>query len=195
MLRFTTVLIAVFATVGLGSANARLQAPTGSSTERTFSGSADMTLPPITLDVPSTLRWTSTSPIFLILPSSSLTGGSVNSAARAGATYLAAGTHQLGVKAFAGWTIRIVPGTERPRAIGGGLVGFRGQGGRDLPPFTLKRGKTLVWTSGGQVFRLSGDPFMAPIKSQAKRGTRRVAAGSHTWTVNATGTWSVGWKP
>jgi hypothetical protein len=195
MLRFTTVLIAVFATVGLGSASATLQAPAGASAERTFSGSADKTLPPITLEVPSTLRWTSNSPIFLILPSSSLTGGSVNSAARAGATYLAAGPHQLGVKAFASWTIRIVPGIERPRAIGGGLVGFRGQGGRDLPPFTLKRGKTLVWTSGGQVFRLSGDPFMAAIKSQAKRGTRSVAAGSHTWTVNATGTWSVGWKP
>jgi hypothetical protein len=195
MFRFTTVLIAVFATAGLGSAGATLQAPAGASTERTFSGSADKTLPPITLQVPSTLRWTSNSPLFQILPSSSLTGGSVNSMSRAGATYLAAGPHQLGVKAFASWTIRIVPGIERPRAIGGGLVGFRGNGGRDLPPFTLKRAKTLVWTSGGQVFRLSGDPFTAPIKSAQQRGTRRVAAGSHTWTINATGTWSVGWKP
>jgi len=195
MLRYTTVLIAVFVTVGLGSASATPQAPAGAATERTFSGSADKTLPPFTLPVPSTLRWTSNSPIFLILPSSSLMGGSVNSAARSGATFLPAGTHQLGVKSFASWTIRIVPGIERPRALGNGRVGFRGHGGRDLPPFTLRRGTTLVWTSGGQVFRLSGDPFMAPIKSQASRGTRRVTAGLHTWTVNATGTWSVGWKP
>ena len=195
MLRFTTALIAVFATVGLGSAGAMHLAPAGATTEQTFSGSADRTLPPITVQVPSTLRWVSSSPIFIVVPSSSLTGGSVNSPAHSGATFLPAGTHQLGVKAFASWTIRIVPGVERPGPLGGGLVGFRGSGGRDLPPITLKRGKTLVWTSGGQVFRLSGDPFTAPIKSQARRGTRRVTAGVHTWTVNATGTWTVGWKP
>jgi hypothetical protein len=195
MLRLTTALIAVFVTVGLGSASATPQAPAATSTELTFSGNNRRTLPPITLSVPSTLRWTTVGPAFMILPSNSLTGGSVNSAARSGATFLHAGNHQLYVRGWAGWTIRIVSGIERPRTLGGGLVGFRGNGGRDLPPITLARGKTLVWTNAGGIFRLSGDPFTAPIKSQASRGTRRVAAGPHTWTVTATGTWSVGWKP
>ena len=192
MLRFTiliAVCISLCIPLGLGSAGA------GTATERTYSGSADKTLPPFTLEVPSTLRWTTTSPAFIVVPSSSLTGGSVNSIARSGATYLPAGPHRLGVRAFASWTIRIVPGIERPKPLGEGRIGFRGHGGRDLPPFTLRRSTTLVWTNGGALFRLSGDPFAKPIKSQANRGTRRIAAGPHTYTVNATGSWTVGWKP
>ena len=158
MLRSTIVLIAACAVVGLGSASATTQTPSTAAAALEFSGSGDRKLPRFKVVVPSTLRWTSSGPAFQMFPMGVL-GGWVNSQAPSGATYLQAGTHQLEINAYAAWTVRIVPGIERPRPLGGGLVGFRGNGDRDLPPFTTSRGTTLVWTNSGAVFRIYSGAF------------------------------------
>jgi hypothetical protein len=194
LIRFTAILIAVFATVGLGSASATPRTPSAATAAPVFSGSGDRTLPPITVSAPSTLRWTSNGPAFQVFTRTAL-GGSINSAAGSGATYLRAGTYQLEINAYAAWTMRIVTGVERPRSLGGGLVGFRGNGGRDLPPFSTRRGTNLIWTNNGAFFRLDSGPFSMSIKSQAKRGKRSMAAGLHEFAVNASGSWTIGWKP
>ncbi|MDX6438855.1 MAG: hypothetical protein QOF45_1438 [Gaiellaceae bacterium] len=194
MIRFTAILIAVFATVGLGSAGATPQAPSGATVGPAFAGSGDRLLPPITVSVPSTLRWTSNGPLFQIFSTDAL-GGAVNSAGRSGATLLNVGTHRLEVNAYAGWTIRIVPGVERPQPLGGGLVGFRGNGSRELPPFTTRRGTNLIWTNSGAVFQIDSGAFTLSIKSQGKRGKRYMSVGIHEFDVLASGSWTIGWKP
>ena len=194
MLRFTIALIAVCALIGLGSASATAQRPTAAAAALEFSGSGDRKLPRFTVAVPSTLRWTTSGVAFQIFPSGVL-GGWINSQAPSGATYLQAGTHRLEINAYAAWTVKIVPGIERPRPLGGGLVGFRGNGDRDLPPFTTSRGTTLVWTNSGAVFRISSGAFTLGVKSSAKRGTRAMPAGLHEFKVTAMGSWTIGWKP
>jgi hypothetical protein len=193
MLRFAAVLIAVSATIGLASAGATPQAPTRSA-ERLFSGTGDKALPSFSVRVPSTLRWTTNGPIFQIFPTDP-SGGTVNSTAPAGATFLQPGVHRLVINAYAGWTVRIVPGIERPQPLGGGLVGFRGNGDRELPPFTTARKTTLVWTNTGTVFRVYSGAFSVSVKSSARRGTRPFAAGLHEFAVSAMGSWTIGWKP
>ena len=194
MIRFTIALV-ICASVGLGSASATPRTPSTAAEAPIFSGSGGArTLPPITVSVPSTLRWTSGGPAFLLVTETAL-GGSVNSQAASGATYLKPGTYHLSVKAWAAWSIRIVAGVERPRPLGGGLVGFRGNGARELPPFTTRRGTNLIWTNTGTVFRIDSGPWTLAIKSQAKRGKRYMSAGTHAFVVSAIGTWTIGWKP
>lgn len=195
MIRFTAILIAVCASVGLGSASATPRAPSAVTGTPVFSGDGGaQTLPPITVSVPSTLRWTSSGPAFMLITDTAL-GGSVNSQAASGATYLKVGTYNLSLKVWAAWTIRIVPGVERPRSLGNGLVGFRGNGSRELPPFTTQRGTNLIWTNTGRVFTLDSGPWTLRINSQAKRGKRQLGRGVHTFVINASGTWTIGWKP
>ena len=124
-----------------------------------------------------------------------LLGGGVNSTAHSGATFISPGTHRLAVNAWAAWTIRIVAGVERPQPLGGGLVGFRGDGARVLPPFSTRRAGSLVWTNSGALFRLDSGGFSWSISSQAKRGKRPLAAGLHELAINAIGSWTVAWKP
>ena len=98
MLRLTAILIAVFATVGLGSANATPQTPARATDRPAFSGNADTRRSPtITLSVPSTLRWTSSGPAFLLITDTAL-GGSISSQAASGATYLKPGAYNLTLK-------------------------------------------------------------------------------------------------
>lgn len=194
MLRFTIVLIAVCAVVGLGSASATTRTPSTAAAVLEFSGSGDRKLPRFKVLVPSTLRWTTSGPAFQMFPMGVL-GGWVNSQAPSGATYLQAGTHQLEINAYAAWTVKIVSGIERARPLGGGLVGFRGNGDRDLPPFTTSRGTTLVWTNSGAVFRINSGAFTLAVKSSAKRGTRAMPAGLHEFKITAMGSWTIGWKP
>jgi hypothetical protein len=195
MLRFTAVLIAVSATIGLGSASATPRAPSGAAEALVFSGNAGArTLPSITVAVPSTLRWTSSGPAFLLITDTAL-GGSVSSQAASGATYLKAGTYNLSLKAWAAWTIRIAAGAERPRSLGGGLVGFRGNGSRELPPFTTRRGTNLIWTNSGAFFSVDSGLWTLRISSKAKRGKHHMGLGTHAFVVNASGTWTIGWKP
>jgi hypothetical protein len=188
------MLVAVCAIVGLGSAGATPRTPSTATAGPSFAGSGDKTLPAITVSVPSTLRWTSNGPAFQVFTRTAL-GGSINSAAGSGATYLRPGTYQLEINAYAAWTLRIASGAERPRSLGGGLVGFRGNGSRDLPPFTTRRGTNLIWTNSGALFRVDSGPFTLAVKSQAKRGKRFMSAGNHEFNVLASGTWTIGWKP
>jgi hypothetical protein len=118
-----------------------------------FSGNGGRSLPPFRVRVPSTMRWTNTGDIFQTF-ASGLGGGGVNSRAHSGATYLKPGTYKLQVNAIGSWRIRVTRGIERPRPIGGGLIGFKGDGGRDLPPFTTRRGTNLVWTNTGSIFQV-----------------------------------------
>lgn len=190
MIRFAVILAGVCATVALGSASA---APRAAGP--VFSGNGDKLLPAFTVREPSTLRWTTSGPIFQVFPRKKiLMGGSVNSTARSGATYLEPGTYWLEVNAYAVWSIRIT-GVERPQALGGGLVGFRGNGARDLPPFTTARGTNLVWTNTGTVFNVSSDEWSLSFGSTARRGKHHLAAGVHELNVNASGTWTIGWRP
>ena len=195
MLRFTAILIAVCATVGLGSASATPRMPATATEAPVFSGGAGArTLPRITISVPSTLRWTSSGPAFLLITDTAL-GGSVSSQVASGATYLKPGAYNLSLKAWAAWTIRIVAGVERPRPLGGGLIGFRGNGSRELPPFTTRRGTNLVWTNTGAFFSVDSGLWTLRISSKAKRGKHQMGLGTHAFVVNASGTWTIGWKP
>jgi hypothetical protein len=195
VIRFTAILIAVCASVGLGSASATPRAPSTTTPLLAFSGGAGArTLPRITISVPSTLRWTSSGPAFLLITDTAL-GGSVSSQAASGATYLKPGAYNLSLKAWAAWTIRIVAGVERPRSLGGGLVGFRGNGSRELPPFTTQRGTNLIWTNTGALFSIDSGLWTLRISSKAKRGKRSMGRGTHAFVVNASGTWTIGWKP
>ena len=99
------------------------------------------------------------------------------------------------MKAWAAWTIRIVAGVERPRSLGGGLIGFRGNGGRELPPFTTRRGTKLVWTNTGALFRLDSGPSGPSDQLPGQAGKRAMGRGVHAFVINASGTWTIGWKP
>jgi hypothetical protein len=79
--------------------------------------------------------------------------------------------------------------------LGGGLIGFRGNGGRDLPPFNSRRGTNLTWTNTGAIFQIFSDDFSVSVNSQAHRGKSYMDAGTHRLTVNAIGVWTIGWKP
>lgn len=195
MIRFAAILIVVCATVGLGSASATPQRLSNATEGPAFSGGhGDAWLPPIKVSTPSTLRWTSGGPIFQVY-ALDLLGGELNAAAPSGASFLSVGTHRLRVNAYGSWTIKIVPGVERPKPLGGGLVGFRGNGARDLPPFSTLRGTNLVWTNSGPLFRIFSGPFSLQIKSKAKGGKRFLSPGPHKFTVIAQGSWTIGWKP
>ena len=195
MVRFTIVLVAVCAAVGLGSAGAAPRMPAAASEPQLFSGNAGArTLPRITVSVPSTLRWTSSGPAFLVATDTAL-GGSISSQAASGATYLEPGAYRLTLKAWAAWTIRITAGVERPRPLGGGLIGFRGNGSRELPPFTTLRGTDLIWTNTGGLFSIDSGLWTLRVSSAAKRGKRHMGRGVHTFAVNASGNWTIGWKP
>ena len=87
----------------------------------------------------------------------------------------------LTLKAWAAWTIRITAGVERPRPLGGGLIGFRGNGSRELPPFTTLRGTDLIWTNTGGLFSIDSGLWTLGVSSAAKRGKRHMGRGVHTF--------------
>lgn len=195
MIRCTAVFIAACAIVGFGSASAAPLSAATAAAGPVFSGNGGKSLPPFRVKVPSTLRWTNSDSIFQIFPKNALGGGSVNSAAGSGATYLKPGAYRLDVNAIGNWKIRIVAGVERPQSLGGDLVGFRGNGGCDLPPFTNRRSTNLIWTNSDSIFQIFSSDFSVSVNSQAKRGKSYMDAGRHQLAVNAIGTWTIGWKP
>ena len=195
MIRLAAILIAVFASVGLGSAGAAPQTPATATEALAFSGNAGArTLPTITISVPSTLRWTSSGPAFLLITDTAL-GGSISSQAASGATYLKPGAYNLTLKAWAAWTIRIAAGVERPRSLGGRLIGFRGNGSRELPPFTTQRGTDLVWTNTGAAVQHRQRPLDSQGQLHGQAWEAPHGRGVHAFVVNASGTWTIGWKP
>ncbi|MDX6482823.1 MAG: hypothetical protein QOE95_594, partial [Gaiellaceae bacterium] len=142
------------------------------------------------------LRWTNTGRIFQTF-SKGLAGGNVNSTARTGATFLEPGSYRLSVNAIGSWVIRIVAGVERPARLGGGRMGFKGNGGRELPPFTTRRGGQMSWTNSGSIFQIFNQTLSGggDVNSQAHRGTTYLDAGQHKLAINAIGNWIVSWKP
>ena len=197
MIRFAAILLAVCATAGLGSAAATPKVPSAPSATPpglVWSGSRGKPLPRFVLKEDSTLRWTMNGPGFQIINQDG-NGGGVNSTAHSGAAFLKAGPHLIEVYSWGPWTVRVVKGIEHPQSLGGGFIGFRGNGGRELPPFTTKRGTKLVWTNNGTLFKLESGPFSTFISSQGKRGVRAIPPGLHEYVINALGTWTIGWKP
>lgn len=162
----------------------------------TFRGSGGKTLVPFRLRKASTLHWSASGGLFQIFTRSASSGGSVNSRAASGATYMPPGRYSLRVNALAAWRITIAPGIEHPRSFAGGLVGFSGNGGRELPPFTTKHGTTLHWRTSGGLFQLFSKGLNGPdVNSQASHGTTYMNAGKHQVTVNALGSWRISWRP
>lgn len=197
-MRRRAFLLVVFGalTLSVGTVSSRPNA--GSATRGTisFSGNGGRNLPPFRVRTPSTLVWTSSGMIFQTF-SSSLGGGDVNAQSHSGWTYLPVGSYQLQVNTDAGWTIRVLPGVVRPKSIGNGLIGYRGNGGVALPPFTTHHGTNLVWACAGMIFQVFSADFTGggDVNSQAHRGSSYMNAGQHTLTVNAEGNWTIGWKP
>lgn len=184
-------------TGALVGATAGASAPTvrTAAQELVFRGNGGKTLSPFRLTKPSTLRWQASGGIFQVFPAG-LTGGSVNSQASSGATYLKPGRYKLTVNAIGSWVIRVAAGIERPQRLPGGFVGFTGNGGRDLPPFTVRRAGTLYWRAAGGLFQLFPDDLDGPsVNSQGRRGTTYMEAGTHQLTVNALGSWTIWWRP
>lgn len=160
-----------------------------------FVGFGSRYLPPFQVTTPSTMLWKNTGEVFQTF-SKGIDGANVNSAARNGATYLAPGSYRLNINAIGTWTIRIVPGAERPKSLGNGLVGFKGSGGRDLPPFTTRQAGELHWTNNGSIFQILNDSFSGggSVNSHAHTGIAYLDAGTHRLSVNAIGTWIVSWR-
>lgn len=185
------LLLAVCASAVAASAGAAPSAPAGP----VFSGTGGKSLPLFRVKVPSTLRWTSSVPAFQLFPKRGTAGGTVSAKALSGATYLEPGSYRLDLLTRGAWTVRVAAGIERPRPLGGGLVGFRGNGARDLPPFTTRQRTSLVWTNSGTTFEVTSNDFSVAVSSHAKRGRSTMVAGRQRLSVNAVGTWTVGWKP
>ena len=160
-----------------------------------FSGSGSTQLPPFQVATPSTMVWRNTGYVFQTV-SKGLVGGMVNSAAPRGATYLKPGSYRLSIDAVGSWTIRIVAGVERPKSLGNGLVGFKGSGGRDLPPFSTRHAGQLYWTNTGSIFQILNDSFYGggSVNSKAHKGVAYLDAGTHQLSVNAIGSWVVSWR-
>lgn len=182
---------------GAASGGTRSKATRASlQTGPSFSGNGGRALPPFTVRAPSTLVWASSGDIFQIF-ASGLGGGDVNSSAHRGWTYLPPGRYQLQVNAIGNWAIKVASGVIAPSRMGSGLVGYRGSGSQDLPPFTTRHGRNLSWTSGGDLFQIFGKEFNGggDVNSEAHRGTSYLNAGKHTLTINTTGPWTIAWHP
>jgi hypothetical protein len=76
------------------------------SASKSFSGNGGKTLPPVTIEEPSTLKWTNDGALFQLFDSGF--GVSVNSQAHSGETYVDPGTYKLDVNAVGNWTIEFV---------------------------------------------------------------------------------------
>jgi hypothetical protein len=161
---------------------------------RIYHGNGGKTLAPFRVAAPSTLRWNASGGIFQIFNSNISSGGGVNSQASAGATYLKPGRYELQVNAIGSWTIRIAAGVEHPTRIGP-RVGFKGNGGRDLPPVVFRHSGQLVWRASGGIFQIFDSNLLGgvAVNSQAGHGTTYVHSGKHQLTVNALGAWTISW--
>lgn len=188
---FTFLLLVVAATTAATGAAAPVV-----SSGRSFQGNGGETLPPFRVASPSTLVWANNGGIFQIFPAGGQLHGSVNSQAPKGWTYLPPGTYTLQINAVGSWRVKIVAGIVRPSRLRGGLVGYSGNGGMELPPFRLSRGEKIYWTANGGIFQIfSGSYTGANVNSQASKGSTYVSAGTQRLQINTTGAWRIGWRP
>jgi hypothetical protein len=162
-----------------------------------YRGNGGKTLPPIRVNVPSTLRWSAGGGIFQIFTGGNTNGGGVNSSASKGWTYVAPNRYTLQINAIGNWTVQIVKGVEPPQKLAGGLVGYKGNGGLDLPPLRLPRSEQVYWTNSGSIFQIFDSNFNGGINvnSQGHKGSTYGGGGRHVVVVNAIGTWQIAWRP
>lgn len=162
-------------------------------TDARFSGNGGKTLAPFTVSADSTLSWTNDGDVFQLFNAALTNSGTVNSTARRGTTYLPRGRYSLQVNAIGNWTITIRRGAERPLRLGGGAIGFRGNGGKALPPVGVAKGSTLSWSNSGEIFQLFNESLSTDgtVNSQAGRGTTYLPKGTYKLYVNALGNWTI----
>jgi hypothetical protein len=160
-----------------------------------FSGHNVKGLPLFRVAAPSTMFWTNSGSVFQISNHDGYCDdGAVTSQAHRGTTYIHPGYYQLRVRALGDWSIKIRTGVEEV----GTPIRFRGSGGKSLPPFRLRAGKTMYWTNTGTRFQTFGDPTTNGIvSSQDHSGSRHLPAGRYQLYVNASepegpmGTWTI----
>jgi hypothetical protein len=178
------------------SASARGASAAGATSGRIFRGDGGKTLPPFSVSQPSTLYWSNNGGVFQIFPSGAQTHGTVNSQAAKGWTYLPSGRYLLQINAIGSWVIQVVPGIVRPQRLGGGWVGYRGNGGLELPPFRAPRSEQLYWRATGDIFQIFSAGFTGvTVNSQAHKGSTYMSRGTQQLQVNALGAWVISWRP
>jgi hypothetical protein len=195
--RLLVAALVVLAVVMLGDASAFTQPRSREAVVgRIFRGNGGKTLPPFSVSQPSTLFWTNNGGIFQIFPSGASGNGSVNSQAAKGWTYLPAGRYALQINAIGDWVIDIELGVVRPRRLRGGSVGYRGNGGLQLPPFHAPRNEQLYWQATGDIFQIFSSGFSGvEVNSQAHKGSTYMRRGTQTLQINAIGSWVIYWRP
>src|SRR2546421_4698432 len=135
--------VAVTVTILLGSGTGSARSD-GAHVIR-LKGNGPKELPAFRVAAPSTMFWTNSGSFFQISSQGGYCNdGAVSSEARRGTTYIPPGRYQsLRVAAIGAWTITIRTGVEHV----GNPITFIGSGGRALPPFRLRSGKTMHWTN------------------------------------------------
>jgi hypothetical protein len=68
---------------------------------------------------------------------------------------------------------------------------FRGDGGKTLPPFTVRVGSTLRWANNGGIFQLFASGTHGSVNSQAHNGWTYLPPGRYKFQVNAIGSWTI----
>lgn len=82
--------------------------------------------------------------------------------------------------------------TPKPASSSGGQkLSFSGNGGRKLPPTTVREDSTLRWTNDGAIFQIFSEELDVTVNSDAKSGSTFVPAGKYTLDVNAVGNWTI----
>jgi len=189
------LLLAILAGFSVGNAQGSPNHSTRGS-GKIFRGDGGKTLAPFRVSGASTLFWANNGGIFQIFPSGGTLHGSVNSQGSKGWTFLPTGTYALQINAIGSWTLNIVPGAVRPTRMSGGLVGYAGNGGMELPPFRIPRSEQLYWQAQAGIFQVfSAGLSGANVNSQATKGSTYVSAGMQQLQVNTTGPWRIAWKP
>ena len=150
-----------------------------------FKGHGGRALTQFRVARPSTMYWTNSGSFFQI---SSWGGycndGSVTSEDQRGTSYIPPGRYQeLRVAAIGNWTITIRPGVEGV----GSPITFSGSGGKALPPFRLRSGKTMYWTNTGTIFQTYPTPRTGRQRASSAPST---AAARRICPLGATGSLS-----
>lgn len=189
MAAFGIAAVTILVASGMGSAHS----------ERVirFTGHAGKTLPYFRVAAPSTMFWTNSGSYFQITSSGGYcSDGALASEAHRGTTYIPPGRyHDLRVAAIGDWTVTIRRGVEKV----GTPIRFIGSGGRALPPFRLRSGKTMYWTNSGTRFQTfsANSTTLGTISSEHHRGKMRMPVGRYRLFVDASapdeamGSWTI----
>jgi hypothetical protein len=160
----------------------------------TFSGVGNKTLPAFRVTRPSTLFWHAAGGQFEL--SSALDPGDAASSRTRGWTYLAPGRYQYTVTTQGAWSFRVQSGTVKPAHAAGGFLRYAGEGSAQLPPIRVGHRVTLFWSSPhGGIFQLTSTTGGTVTAQQQTSGRVLLVKGSYRYGVNATGPWTIRWRP